>query len=233
MISLPYYMSLVLNCTGGWGKPMKLTIFGATGAIGGLLVDQAIEQGHEVTAVVRDTGRFGRRHDRLTVAEVPDLTAVDALLPAVKDRDAVLSGIGPKSQKDRTVASSTGLSIIRALELAGVRRFVWVSAAPVGEVPDGDSWLNRRLLHPMINRVLHGIYSDMGVLEDALRRSDLDWTVVRPPRLTNGPLTANYRTAIGANVPKGLLVSRANVADCMLGALRDQNTIGQPVGVAN
>jgi putative NADH-flavin reductase len=212
---------------------MKLTVFGATGAIGGILVDQAIERGHEVTAVVRDAGRFDRRHDRLTTVEVPDLTSVDALLPAVKDRDAVLSGIGPKSQKDTTVASSTGLSIIRAIDLAGVRRFVWVSAAPVGEVPDGDSWYNRYLLHPMISRLLRGIYSDLAVLEDALRRSDLDWTVVRPPRLTNGPLTADYRTAIGANVPKGLLASRANVADCMLRALRDPAMIRQPVGVAN
>jgi putative NADH-flavin reductase len=212
---------------------MRLTVFGATGAIGGILVDQAIAQGHEVTAVVRDAGRFGRRHDRLTIEEVPDLTAVDALLPAVKDRDAVLSGIGPKSAKDVTVASSTGLALIRALDLAGVRRFVWVSAAPVGGVPDGDSLFNRYVLHPLVSRALRGIYGDMASLEDALLRSDLDWTVVRPPRLTNGPLTATYRTAVGANVPKGLLASRRNVADCMLRALSDPAMSRQAVGVAD
>ncbi len=212
---------------------MKLTVFGATGAIGGLLVDRAIDQGDEVTAVVRDAARFARRHERLTVEEVPDLTAVDGLLPAVKGRDAVLCGIGPRSAKDVTVASSTGLALIRALDQAGVRRFVWVSAAPVGGIPDGDSLFNRYVLHPLINRALRGIYSDMGLLEEALRRSDLDWTVVRPPRLTNGPLTATYRTALGANVPKGLLASRANVADCMLRALRNPATIRQAVGVAN
>jgi putative NADH-flavin reductase len=210
---------------------MKLTVFGATGAIGGLLIDQALDRGWHVTAVVRRG--IPRQHDRLTVVQVPDLTEVGALLPAVEGREAVVSGIGPRSSKDTTVASSTGLSIIRALDLAGVRRFVWVSAAPVGGVPDGDSFLNRRLLHPMISRMLRGIYSDLAVLEDALRRSDLDWTVVRPPRLTNGPLTSDYRTAIGANVPRGLLASRSNVADCMLNAIGDPATVGRPVGIAN
>lgn len=210
---------------------MKLTVFGATGAIGGLMIDQALDRGWHVTAVVRN--QLARQHDRLTLVRVPDLTTVDALLPAVEGRDAVVSGIGPRSSKDTTVASTTGLSILRALDLAGVRRFVWVSAAPVGGVPDGDSLLNRYLLHPMISRLLRGIYSDLAVLEDALRHSDLDWTVVRPPRLTNGPLTSNYRTAIGANVPKGLLASRANVADCMLNALSDPATIRQPIGIAN
>jgi putative NADH-flavin reductase len=211
---------------------MKLTVFGATGAVGGLLVDQALGRGYQVTAVVRDAARFPHRPG-VTVAEVPDLTGVDALLPAVDGRDAVLSGIGPKSRKDTAVASSTGLSIIHALELAGVRRFVWVSAAPVGPVPEDDSVLNRRLVFPLIGRMLHGIYADLGLVEDALRRSDLDWTVVRPPRLTSGPRTDRYRTAIGANVRSGYVVSRADVAHCMLSALDNPATIREAVGVAN
>jgi putative NADH-flavin reductase len=210
---------------------MELTVFGATGAVGGLLVDQALACGHHVTAVVRDADRFPHRTG-VTVAEVPDLTAVDSLLPVVEGRDAVLSGIGPKSRKDTAVASTTGLSILRALELAGVRRFVWVSAAPVGPVPEGDAWLNRRVVFPLIGRLLRDIYADLGVVEEMLRRSDLDWTVVRPPLLTNGPLTQKYRTAIGANVRGGFRVSRADVAHCMLSALDNPATIGEAVGVA-
>src|SRR5262245_51690844 len=128
MISSSYYMSLVLNCTGGEGDPMKLTVFGATGGIGGHLVDLALAWGDEVTAVVRDASRFPRRSPGLYVAEVPDLTNVDALRPAVEGRDAALSGVGPRSSKDTSVASSTGISILRALDLAGVRRFVAVTA---------------------------------------------------------------------------------------------------------
>src|SRR5262245_3236422 len=105
---------------------MKLTVFGATGGIGGHMVDQALARGDEVTAVVRDKRRFARRSPSLHVMEVPDLTDVDALRPAVEGRDAAVSGIGPRSRKDTTVASSTGIGIVRALELAGVRRFVAV-----------------------------------------------------------------------------------------------------------
>src|SRR6185369_1650237 len=92
------------------GFPMKLTVFGATGAIGGLLIDQALDRGWHVTAVVRRG--IPRQHNRLTVVQVPDLTEVDALRPAVEGREAVVSGIGPRSSKYTTVASSTGLSII-------------------------------------------------------------------------------------------------------------------------
>jgi putative NADH-flavin reductase len=212
---------------------MKLTVFGATGGIGGHMVTQALDHGHQVTAVVRDASRFSLRRPGLEVFEVADLTDVDGLLPGVQGRDAAVSGIGPRSAKDTTVASTTGASILRALDLAGVRRFVAVTAAPVGPTPPGESFLNRRILFPVIGRLLRGIYSDLAVLEDQMRRSDLEWTVVRPPRLTNGPLTGRYRSIIGANVPRATTVSRADVAHCMLAALDDPATIRQPIGVAN
>ena len=211
---------------------MKLTVFGATGGIGGHLVDQALARGDEVTAVVRDATRFTRRSPGLHVVEVPDLSDVELLRPAVEGRDAAVSGIGPRSRKDTTVASSTGISILRALDLAGVRRFVAVTAAPLGRVPDGDSFVNRRLLFPFIGWMLRGIYDDLRRLEDAMRASGLDWTAVRPPKLTDGPLTGKYREAIGANLPKGYSVSRADVAHCMLAALDDPATVGQAVGIA-
>lgn len=212
---------------------MKLTVFGATGGIGGHMVTQALDRGHQVTAVVRDASRFSLRRPGLDVVEVADLTDVDALLPGVQGRDAAVSGIGPRSAKDTTVASTTGASILRALDLAGVRRFVAVTAAPVGPTPPGESWLNRRILFPVIGRLLRGIYGDLAVLEDQLIRSDLEWTVVRPPRLTNGPLTGKYRSVVGANVPRATTVSRADVAHCMLAALDDPATIRRPIGVAN
>jgi uncharacterized protein YbjT (DUF2867 family) len=211
---------------------MKLTVFGATGGIGGHLVDQALARGDEVTAVVRDATRFPRRSPGLHIAEVPDLTNVDDLRTAVEGRDAALSGIGPRSRKDTTVASATGISIVRALDQAGVRRLVAVTAAPLGPAPDSDSFLNRRVVFPFFGWMLRDIYDDLRRLEDAMRRSGLDWTAVRPPKLTDGPLTAQYRQAIGANLPRGYRISRADVAHCMLAVLDDPATVGQAVGVA-
>jgi putative NADH-flavin reductase len=211
---------------------MKLTVFGATGGIGGHMVDQALARGDEVTAVVRDARKFPRRSPGLLIAEVPDLTNVDDLRKAVEGRDAAVSGIGPRSRKETSVASSTGEAIVRALDLAGVRRFVAVTAAPLGQVPAEDGFLNRRILFPFFGWLLRGIYDDLRRLEDTMRRAGLDWTAVRPPRLTDGPLTGEYRVAMNANIPNGRAISRADVAHCMLAVLDDPETIGQTVGLA-
>jgi len=100
---------------------MKLTVFGATGGIGGQVVRQALAAGHEVTAVVRAAGRFDVSHPALEVATVPGLTDPDVLRPALEDSDAVISGVGPRGRKDGPVASNTTRGILAAMEASGVR----------------------------------------------------------------------------------------------------------------
>jgi putative NADH-flavin reductase len=211
---------------------MRLTIFGATGRIGAELVRQALAAGHEVTAVARRSSKLEVADPALTVVRVDALDDPEQLVPALKGGDAALSGVGPRSSKDLTVASSTTRTILAALKLAGVNRFVAVSAWPVGPVPQGESFLGRRILHPMMNRLLRGIYSDLRRMENEIAASGLEWTVLWPPRLTDGPLTRTYRHEIGANVVNGRIVSRADVAHCMLTALDDPQTIRRPIGIA-
>jgi uncharacterized protein YbjT (DUF2867 family) len=86
---------------------------------------------------------------------------------------------------------------------------------------------------PLLKRALREVYADLALMEDILRDSGLDWTVVRPPRLTDRPATGTYRTALGRNLRRGLLVSRADVAHLMLAALDRPETVGQAVGIAN
>src|SRR6266536_2187247 len=121
---------------------MRLTVFGASGGIGGQVVRQALDAGHPVVAVVRDASRFALRHPLLEVVTVPGLTDPEPLRPALKDSDAVLSGVGPRGRKDGPVASSATRGILHAMRDTGVARLVVVSAAPVGPLPPGDSWLN-------------------------------------------------------------------------------------------
>lgn len=208
---------------------MRITVFGATGHIGGEMVRQAAASGHQVTAVVRS--RLDDRPDGVEVVTVPDLTVVEPLLPAVEGADAVLSGIGPRGPRQVRVASSTGAAILRALEKVGVRRFVTVTAAPVAPVPPGDS-LGNRVMYPVVGRLLRGIYGDLARLEDLVRASDTDWTIVRPPNLTNRPLSRTYRVAVDANVPRGRSIGRADVAHCMLSTLDQPALVGHAIGVA-
>ena len=85
---------------------------------------------------------------------------------------------------------------------------------------------------PFISAFLRDTYVDLGEMEDEMRRSTTEWTVVRPPKLVDKPLTGTYRTVVGANVPRGYSISRADTAHLMLAVLDDPATIGQAVGVA-
>ncbi|MGR6316478.1 NAD(P)H-binding protein [Micromonospora soli] len=221
---------------------MKLTIFGATGGIGRHLVEQALVAGHDVTAVVRDPARLPGAPQRVVTA---DLAAADpaVLRSAVAGADAVLSGLGPRSSADAGVASRGTRAVTEAMTASGVRRILVVSAAPVGVVPspgrprpprydEGDGPLMRFVLGPAIRRVLRRHYADLAVMEEELRDGDLDWTVVRPPRLTDGRLTGDYRTAYGRNIRGGLTVSRADVAQLMLALLDRPESVRRTVGVA-
>jgi putative NADH-flavin reductase len=207
---------------------MKITVFGATGGVGGHAVRQALDAGHQVTAVVRDAARFTLEHPSLAVVTAPDLTTPPALDPC----DAVLSGIGPRGRKDGPVASTATRGILRAMRETGVRRIVVVSAAPVGSVPDDETFLNRRLLLPFISTVLKDVYADLTAMEEALRTSGAEWTAVRPPKLVDKPVTGQYRRVVGGNPRAGYSISRADTAHAMLAALDDPATIDQAVGVA-
>lgn len=221
---------------------MKLTIFAATGGIGRHLLDQSLAAGHDVTAVVRDPRALPPEVRAVTA----DLAAAgpDELEPAVAGADAVLSGLGPRSRADAGIASRGTRAIVQAMRATGVRRVVVVSAAPVGTVaspgrPDppshdpGDGLVTRHLVMPLLVSALRQVYADLALMEDALRDSGLDWTVVRPPRLTDRPRTGAYRTALGRNLRRGFLVPRADVAHCMLAALDRPETIGQTIGIAS
>jgi len=171
----------------------------------------------------------------------PDSTTLQAALTGA---DAVLSGLGARSRADLGVAARGTRAVVQAMRAVGVRRILAVSAAPIGTVPSpghpspppydpGDGFLMRHVLAPITKRVLRRHYADLARMEDVLRDSGVDWTIVRPPRLTNGAMTGHYRTALGRNLRRGLLVSRADVAHFMLHAIDESETIRQVIGIAN
>jgi nucleoside-diphosphate-sugar epimerase len=129
----------------------RITVFGATGRIGGHVARQALDAGHTVTAVVRDPARFDVSHPALEVATVPGLGDPDVLRPVLEGSDAAISGVGPRGRKDGPVASSATRGILHAMEASGVRRLVAVSAVPVGSVPEGEGWVNRRIVLPFFS----------------------------------------------------------------------------------
>lgn len=220
---------------------MNLTIFAATGGTGRQLLQQAVATGHDVTAVVRDPLKLPPGSRAVTA----DLAAPDpaVLASAVEGADAVLSALGARSASDVGIISRGTRVIVQAMHAADVRRLVAISAAPVATLPSpgrphppkrdpGDGPLIAHVLGPIVKVAFRKMYADLAEMEDVLRDSGLDWTVVRPPRLTEKPPNGNYRTAYGQNVRRGFSASRADVADLMLRVLQEPASIRQAVGIA-
>jgi len=209
---------------------MKLTVFGATGGIGQEVVRQALDAGHQVTAIVRDPARLPVAGEGLEVFRA-DLADPAAVRPAVAGRDAVLSGLGARSRKDAGVATRLTRTVLGAMEAEGVRRLLVVSAGPVGPEPEGAGLLDRGV-RGAVSMVLKDVYADLREMEAELARSATDWTAVRPPRLQNKPVTGRYRTVVGGFPDKGRFIGRADVAHAMLTLIGDAGTVKQGVGVA-
>jgi putative NADH-flavin reductase len=210
---------------------MKLTIFGATGATGTCLTEQAAAAGHEVTAVVRDPERLkvtDRDRLRIVTADVMDPAAIAA---AVAGADAVLSAIGPHGTGPTTVSQDSARSIIKAMQEAGARRLLIVSGSIVTD--EGEGPVMRYLAKPLVRAtMLRHVCADMRCAEDQVRRSGLLWTIMRPPRLTGKPPTGKYRTAVESNLPRGYTISRADLAASMLALIEDQGVVRRHVAIA-
>jgi putative NADH-flavin reductase len=220
---------------------VKLALLGATGGVGREVLSQAIAAGHAVTAVVRNPSKLPADVDVVR----QDLATPDAevLAAAMRDADAVISAVGPHRAAEAGIVAPATAAITHAMDCARVRRLVVISASPVGVVSSthrpqpprydpGDDLLMRYLLSPLIRRIFGRLYTDLAAMEDLLCEGSLDWTAIRPPRLTNGPLTGTYRTAIDRNVRHGLTISRPDVAHMMLTVLRQAETIRHAIGVA-
>jgi putative NADH-flavin reductase len=226
---------------------MKLTIIAATGGVGRQLLRQALDAGHDVTAVARNPAKLPQDllAARATRIVTTDLASPDpqVLESAVAGADAVLSALGPRGNADAGIAAPGTTTIITAMRAAGVRRIVAISASPVGTVaspgrPDppkhdpGDGFLMRHAGVRIAKTLFGKVYDDLALMEDILRESGLDWTVLRPPQLTDKPLTGRYRTAYGHNLRGARSVPRADVAHYMLAVVGQPETIGQVIGIA-
>jgi putative NADH-flavin reductase len=211
---------------------MKLTILGATGATGTCLTTQALAAGHHVTAAVRDPARLAVPAHRQLHTITADVMDPDSIAPAIAGADAVISAVGPRGTGPTTVIQDSVHSIIEAMRRTGTRRLLEVSGSVVAD--EGDSPYLRYLLKPLARRTfLRHVCADMRHGEDEILRSDLDWTIFRPPALTSKPATGTYRTAIDRGLPHGFSVSRADLAACMLTLLDDPATVHRHVSVAS
>ena len=208
---------------------MKLLILGATGGIGLEIVKQATDRGHQVTAFVRTPEPLKKFSDRITVIHGDVLNSAE-LERALEGKDAVLSGFGarePRSKADADLLRRFAVSLTRAMLHANIRRVVVVSVAFLFK----DSIFPPTYLFGQL--FFRDVVRDASAMEDVFRKSELDWTIVRPPQLTDKPRTGKYRVREGHLPRFGFNISRADVADCFLKAVEDRTFVGKILGASN
>jgi putative NADH-flavin reductase len=211
---------------------MRISVFGASGGIGTEVVRQSLAAGDEVIAVIRTAASLAvEPSDRLTVMRA-QVTDPSAIAPAVKATDSVVSALGPRRRDGAGICSQGTDSVLTAMRAVGTRRLVVVSAGGAF-IDEGDGFFSRTIIKPLIvQRLFRDGFVDLRVMEEEVRASGLNWTIVRPTRLLSRAHTGRYRTAVDRNVRGGYQISRADVADAIRRALKDPTTIGHTIGVA-
>ena len=208
---------------------MKLVVLGATGGIGLEIVRQAIEHGHSVTAFVRSPEPLKPFGNRITIKQ-GDLLNSAELANAIRGHDAILSGLGPRvpiAKTDANLLRNFATALTTAMHHIGVRRAVIVSTAFLFKnsiVP--PTYIFGRLFFP-------AVVIDASGMERTFMESGLDWTIVRPHRLTDKPLTGKYRARVGQLPYFGIKISRADVAHCVIKTVEDRASLGKILGISN
>lgn len=188
---------------------MKLAIFGATGATGHHLVQQALQAGHHVAALIRTPGTLPFEHERLR-AVVGTFDHPLALRQTVRGADAVISVVGVRKGAPATACADGMAAILTAMRAEDVRRLIALSAYGAGDSATA-SWLVR-----FVRLVIAAKMRDKDQMEALVRASDTAWTLVRPPALTNGAATGRYRAGVAFKPGVTGRLSRANLAAFML-----------------
>jgi len=193
---------------------MKITLFGASGKSGQLILDQALEKGCKVSAYVRRENAIERKDKNLEIF-IGELDEKEKIAQALKGADVCISALGGTSLKESVTQVIQGIdSITSEMESQGIKRFLYLSSFGAGESKNYMAAIPRFLVVKILLKVP---LADHNLNEERLQRSNLDWTVFRPGGLTDGPLSEKLKFGAEPTRVKGNpKISRASLAAFML-----------------
>lgn len=203
---------------------MNILIVGATRGIGRQLLEQALTFGHTVTALVRNPQKLAIQRERLKIIK-GDILDSNSVALAMAGQDAVCCTMGVKIPWIRVTVFSEGTkNLLQAMKKTQVKRLVCVTGIGAGDSKGHGGFLYDYIFLPLL---LKPIYADKDRQESLIKASDVDWTIVRPGFLTNGPLTENYRILTNMTGVTAGRISRADVAHFMLKELESKQYLRQ------
>lgn len=213
---------------------MRIVVFGATGIVGKAVVNEALQKGHEVTVLTRNARKVTTRHEHLHIVEgnVADKNVVRTIL---KDQEAVIQtlGIGGKGDgKPTSIVSEANKIIMTEMEQMNVKRLIAISVIGAGDSLTFLPWIYRKLVLPLFMKWFQAVIDDKNRMEPMIKRSGLDWTIVRCTTVKERPATGKVNATLDG---KGLKfsISAADMAVFIVNQLTDNSFLKQNPTISN
>jgi len=209
---------------------MKVTIFGSTGRTGALVVEEALKAGYSVAAFARQPEKLRVEHAQLTLCQ-GELLDSDAVAGALHGAGAVISALGPTSNRPELTVSRGMPGILAGMQWHGVRRLIVTAGAGIGDAEDAPTVFSR-LMDALVRTLARNVYEDMLRMAELVRASDLDWTIVRTPMLTDQPKSGQVKVAW---VGKGMRprITRGDLAAFLVSQVEDPTYLRRSPAVSN
>ena len=201
----------------------RVLIIGANGGIGRQCVQQALDAGHFVTALLRNPAKLTQTHPHLQIVK-GDITDLSSIKKHFQHQDMVISALGVSGgfggDKPTTLYSQGAATILTLMQETEIRRAFFISASAI-EISPVLPWYVRFAEKYIVQKLLKHMYADLRTMETIIKGTDLDWTIIRPPQLTNKPATGKYRFAANNFLENCLKISRGDVAHFIIKHMHD------------
>jgi putative NADH-flavin reductase len=186
----------------------------------------ALQAGHHVTAILRNPAKLDLLHPNLELIK-GDVMHPETFEDHLENKDAVISAIGVSggfgADKPTTLYSGGNANLLQAMNKKGIKRAFFISASAI-EISPVLPFYVRRAEKYIVQKLLKHMYADLRIMEDLIKESNTDWTIIRPPKLVDKPVTGKYRVAINAFLKNCLKISRADVAHYILNNISNKAT---------
>ncbi|MEN0003575.1 MAG: SDR family oxidoreductase [Bacteroidota bacterium] len=207
---------------------MHIALIGPTGGTGRAVIQQALEKGYEITALIRTSEKMEVSHDRLHLIQ-GDALLYEDVQKVIAGKDVVVCCLGTRAADKRMVRAEGTRNIVRAMEAEGVRKLIAQTSLGYGDTAEMMPWYMTYLIIPII---LKNAFKDHPLQEEIIEQSNVDWVIARPGSLTNGPKTERYKQGFPTTEKVKLRISRADVAHFMLQQVESDRYLGQKVGLS-
>ncbi|MFI8687792.1 NAD(P)-dependent oxidoreductase [Rossellomorea sp. NPDC077527] len=203
---------------------MKLIVFGATGGTGKEVVKQALADGHEVTAFIRNPIKMSDEHPLLTIVQGDALSTKD-VGNALTGHEAVISCLGSNGLKETNILTEMTKNILNGMKTHNIERIAYVASAGINKEIPG-------LTGKLSQFILRNVLKDHGDAVEEIKKQGVHYTIARPMQLTTQPLSKTYRQDTHSIPVKGRKIGRADVAHFLLQSVVQGKHMNESIGLA-